>query len=1212
MKHLSFKNKIFTKKELKKVLYETFTEYGLTQASQLADQLKTLGFRYATKAGISISVEDLKITPNKEEILNQATQTISEANDLFNRGEISSIERFQTIINVWNDTSESIKNSLVEYFRQTDPLNSIYLMAFSGARGNLSQVRQLVGMRGLMADPNGQIMDIPIIHNFREGLTITDYIMSSYGARKGVVDTALKTADSGYLTRRLVDVAQDVIIREYNCHTKRGVRFSFSVNVDRNALANKIVGRTCAKTVTIDSAATLQEVLKSNSVITKASALSIARQPEISALYLRSPLTCESLRSVCQLCYGWNLASGALVDLGDAIGIIAAQSIGEPGTQLTMRTFHTGGIFTVDPSRQIRAQFSSLLTFPSDLKFRWGRTIYGKTIKIVEQTLQLTLITYSNVCSNVTVSPNTSLFIDAQSFVKSGDLIAELPLSDQQTVKAKKTIVAPISGQIVPNFKNEVIWILQGTVYDLPYQSLINVSSFFSASPSLNHLHFLASMKLSARTNGWVNIKDAFSTTPLMQIINGLAYSDTLPLFDINRQNFIFLCKTLDLLECSVEYCKTSRRQFLFRSKLSGAFLVPTGGQLFQGLNTGFVGEKNSRLLYIAEEIYPVNRDRSLLLVEPFSELGDVGVELIKGTYSKTAGFLQIVESNGILNEVSIKPGKFFEYSKLTEQEFVYLQSLHNKLYYPGEILFNDIQIENLSLVEFINLELSAGLLIRPVFDFNIRKFSKCDDFIFSHDLQVSSLQKTLKIQESHNILRSNKGFSLVNIELRLNFEDDCKLRIFKVGMSEYTVSTICEDIISVNSIIPKQLQLAPLKFALNVHLRQYVEKHNIIGRLYLVFKNELFKNLQEARFQFDDTRKILFLTNTDFKTFYSEKPIFNFLESDFVKYGDQLSLAVNVLNSGQVINASNPFILNLRLGVPIFFKEGMVMLKNGFIRKFDSLGVITYDQIITGDIVQGLPKVEEILEARRPQTSAILAVTPGIVKNINIVEKQTSTVLLSHTSGEKVYVLNKKKTNYELIVSKNDYIALGQPLTSGSVSPHDLLETFFNFYKIFNSNYDSVYLSFKNLQILLINKIQQVYSSQGVDIADKHLEIIVRQITAKVRVTNPGSTLLVQGEILDLQQVSYINSIMERSCRKLASYSPLLLGITKSSLLTDSFISAASFQETTKILTAAAIEGKVDWLRGLKENVIIGRLIPVGKGFSYQENFGHKALTFY
>ena len=222
-KKFTYKNQTIDKKQLRKIILWAFTNYGITTVSNLVDTLKTLGFYYATQAGLSLSLEDLKIPPEKAQTLKKAYESTNIFNANVERAELTEIERFQQVINTWNQTSEDLKNQVIDYFRKTDPLNSIYIMAFSGARGNISQVRQLVGMRGLMADPNGEIIDLPITANFREGLKITDYLISSFGARKGLVDTALKTADSGYLTRRLVDVAQDIIIREMDRSEERRV-----------------------------------------------------------------------------------------------------------------------------------------------------------------------------------------------------------------------------------------------------------------------------------------------------------------------------------------------------------------------------------------------------------------------------------------------------------------------------------------------------------------------------------------------------------------------------------------------------------------------------------------------------------------------------------------------------------------------------------------------------------------------------------------------------------------------------------------------------------------------------------------------------------------------------------------------------------------------------------------------------------------------------
>ena len=245
MNNYIYQNKLINKKQLKELLAWSFSKYDSMQASLLADELKYLGFKYATQAGISISIEDLKVPATKNEMLEKANKDILNAEKICLKGKITDVERFQKIIDTWSMASESLKDNVVAYFKTYDPLNSVYIMAFSGARGNLSQVRQLVGMRGLMADPSGEIMRVPIKKNFREGLTITDYLMSGYGARKGIVDTALKTANSGYLTRRLIDIAQDIIIREKDCLTSA----SFIIDNKNKVDKEQIIGRILAKPV---------------------------------------------------------------------------------------------------------------------------------------------------------------------------------------------------------------------------------------------------------------------------------------------------------------------------------------------------------------------------------------------------------------------------------------------------------------------------------------------------------------------------------------------------------------------------------------------------------------------------------------------------------------------------------------------------------------------------------------------------------------------------------------------------------------------------------------------------------------------------------------------------------------------------------------------------------------------------------------------------
>ena len=311
----SFKNKVVDKKVLKNLVSWAYKTHGTAITAAMADNLKDLGFKYATQAAVSISVDDLKVPEAKQDLIGQAEEQISATEECYRLGEITEVERHTKVIDTWTETNERLVDAVKNNFNQNDPLNSVWMMANSGARGNMSQVRQLVGMRGLMANPQGEIIDLPIRTNFREGLTVTEYVISSYGARKGLVDTALRTADSGYLTRRLVDVAQDVIVREEDCGTER----SIIVEAEDGKFGARLLGRLTAEDI-FDAEENL--VVSQNTAIDPALSGEIEKA-SISEVKIRSPLTCEANRSVCRRCYGWALAHNHLVDLGEAVGILS-------------------------------------------------------------------------------------------------------------------------------------------------------------------------------------------------------------------------------------------------------------------------------------------------------------------------------------------------------------------------------------------------------------------------------------------------------------------------------------------------------------------------------------------------------------------------------------------------------------------------------------------------------------------------------------------------------------------------------------------------------------------------------------------------------------------------------------------------------------------------------------------------------------------------
>jgi DNA-directed RNA polymerase subunit beta' len=367
---LGFYNKVCGKKQLSDIIWRCYKAVGQQRTVETLDRLKEMGFSSATKAGISIGITDMIIPKEKSTQLERAYREIAEVEKQYRRGIITDGERKNKVQDIWTHTGEELANALfrtLEYNDGRKDMNPVFMMVDSGARGNRTQVKQLAGMRGLMAKPSGEIIERPIISNFREGLSVLEYFISTHGARKGLADTALKTADSGYLTRKLVDASQDVIITEEDCGTINGivVRPIYEGDEEVVSLSTRIIGRTSCETV--KDPVTGKAVVKSGQIIDEETAAALEKIG-LEQLKIRSALTCESKRGICAKCYGRNLATGLTVKLGEAVGIIAAQSIGEPGTQLTMRTFHVGGTASQTFKQPIiRAKNDGIVRF-NDLK----------------------------------------------------------------------------------------------------------------------------------------------------------------------------------------------------------------------------------------------------------------------------------------------------------------------------------------------------------------------------------------------------------------------------------------------------------------------------------------------------------------------------------------------------------------------------------------------------------------------------------------------------------------------------------------------------------------------------------------------------------------------------------------------------------------------------------------------------------------------------
>ena len=483
-KTLDYINKQMDKKGLNNLLSQIYLEFGGAKTAELANSLKNLGYKYATKSGTTISIADLQVPSVKKELLQEAEKEIEKSTNRYLKGEITEVERYTKVIDTWSETTEKLTAQVVENF---DRLNPVYMMAFSGARGNLSQVSQLVGMRGLMADAQGQIIDLPIKSNFKEGLSVTEYIISSYGARKGLVDTALKTADSGYLTRRLVDVAQDVIIRADDCHTTKSINMKPITNGDAVIvpLIDRLLGRTIAEDI-VDTDGTV--LVKSGTTMNRDDIKKVAHL-NLQHLKVRSGLTCGLEYGICQKCYGWAMTTQKLVDIGEAIGIIAAQSIGEPGTQLTMRTFHTGGVFKgAGAMKSIEAKSAGEVV--SNVRTREVRTRHGDVVKVANYEADIEIKGAKRTDKYHIPAGSTVFFENGMQVEKGFKLATYEPVSSgdgsRLTEKATKDITSDLSGEVIyedfiadekkdrqgnisrTTNKQGIIWVLGGDVYNLP------------------------------------------------------------------------------------------------------------------------------------------------------------------------------------------------------------------------------------------------------------------------------------------------------------------------------------------------------------------------------------------------------------------------------------------------------------------------------------------------------------------------------------------------------------------------------------------------------------------------------------------------------------------------------------------------------------------------------------------------------------------------
>ncbi|TVP63565.1 MAG: DNA-directed RNA polymerase subunit beta'' [Nodularia sp. (in: Bacteria)] len=1262
-----FRNRVVDKGQLRKLISWAFTNYGTARTAVMADKLKELGFRYATKAGVSISVDDLMIPPTKRSLLEAAEEEILATETRYQRGEITEVERFQKVIDTWNGTSEALKDEVVVHFKKTDPLNSVYMMAFSGARGNISQVRQLVGMRGLMADPQGEIIDLPIKTNFREGLTVTEYIISSYGARKGLVDTALRTADSGYLTRRLVDVSQDVIIREFDCGTTRGIPVRAMTEGGKILipLAQRLLGRVVAEDVVHPT--TKEVIAARNTPISDDLAIEI-QKAGVTQVVTRSPLTCEAARSVCQHCYGWSLAHAKMVDLGEAVGIIAAQSIGEPGTQLTMRTFHTGGVFTGEVAQQVRSKTEGTIRLPRKLRTRTYRTRHGEDALYVEANGIINLEPKKDGSGDkehqeIHVTQGSTLYVHEGQQVKIGQLLAEVALGGRttrtNTEKAVKDVASNLAGEVqfadvVPEQKTDrqgnttttaarggLIWVLSGEVYNLPPGAELVVKNGDQVAEN----GVLAETKLTTVHGGVVRLPEAIAgkSTREIEIITASVVLDQATVTvesSQGRNHYLITTGNNQVFNLRATPGTKVQNGQVVAELIDERYRTNTGGFLkFGGVEVqkkgkaklGYEVVQGGTLLWIPEETHEVNKDISLLLVED-GQFVEAGTEVVKDIFCQNGGVIEVTQKNDILREVVVKPGELL---MVDDPEAV--MGRDNTFVQPGEEFQGTVATE-LRYIQYIESTEGPALLSRPVVEFAVPNNPDVPSTTSisqqtGRSIQMRAVQR-LPYKDSERV-KSVDGVELLRTQLVLEIEQD--------GEQDHTASPLAADIELVEDTANPEVQRLQLVILESLVIRRditadatqgstqttlEVEDGDSIAPGAVVASTKILGKeggiVRGVRRGTEAVRRCLVLRDSDKITMTtSAQPTVK--KGDLLVEGAEIAPGIFAEDSGQVLEVINntaaapdsplptpdsplsaqQYAINIRVGRPYRVSPGAVLqIEDGdLVQRGDNLVLLVFERAKTGDIIQGLPRIEELLEARKPKEACILAKRSGELK-----------VVYADGGDEaiaaKVIEPNGVVTDYPLGPGQNlmmpdgSMISAGEPLSDGPSNPHEILEVFFSL-----GSEDGVYAcashALQKVQTFLVNEVQMVYQSQGIEISDKHIEVIVRQMTNKVRIDDGGDTTMLPGELVELRQVEQVNEAMAITGGARAEYTPVLLGITKASLNTDSFISAASFQETTRVLTEAAIEGKSDWLRGLKENVIIGRLIPAGTGYNTYEEPG-------
>nr|YP_009771166.1 RNA polymerase beta'' subunit [Orbexilum onobrychis]QIT01868.1 RNA polymerase beta'' subunit [Orbexilum onobrychis] len=1325
--NLVFHNKVIGGTAIKRLISRLIDHFGMAYTSHILDQVKTLGFRQATATSISLGIDDLLTIPSKGWLVQDAEQQSLILEKHHHYGNVHAVEKLRQSIEIWYATSEYFRQEMNPNFRMTDPFNPVHIMSFSGARGNASQVHQLVGMRGLMSDPQGQMIDLPIQSNLREGLSLTEYIISCYGARKGVVDTAVRTSDAGYLTRRLVEVVQHIVVRRTDCGTIRGI----SVNTQNGIMPERIWIQTLIGRVLADDIYRGSRCIAVRNQDIGIGLINRFKTFQTQPISIRTPFTCRNTSWICRLCYGQSPTHGHLVELGEAVGIIAGQSIGEPGTQLTLRTFHTGGVFTGGTAEQVRAPYNGKIKFNEDLVHP-TRTRHGHPAFLCYIDLYV-IIESGDIIHNVTIPPKSFLLVQNNQYVKSEQVIAEIRAGTYTLnlkEKVRKHVYSDLEGEmhwstdvyhasefrysnvhILP--KTSHLWILSGKSYRSGSVSFLirkdqdqmnihylstgerDICNLLASNNKVRHklFRFNSSDKKERRISDY-SIFNQIISIDHCHFTHPTIFHDTPDLLAKRRRNRF-------IIPFQFQSIQERDKELMLASSIS--IEIPLNG----------IFRRNSILAYFDDPQYRTQSSgitkyrtigiNSILKKEDFL-IEYQGVKEFKTKYQiKVDPFFFIPEEVHILPESSsimVRNNSIIEVDTLItlnirsrvrglvrlekKKKKIELKIFSGDIYFPGEMdkisrhsamlippgtvkkNSKKKKMKNWIYAQWITITKKRYfVLVRPVILYQIADRINLVKLFPQHMFQE---RDNLELKVINYILSGNgksiRGISDTSIQLVrtclvLNWDQDKKFSSIENAHASFVE-------VSIKGLVRYFLRIDLVKSHIS-----YIRKRNNLPGSRFILDNESDRTTINPFFSIDSREKIQQSLSQNHGTI---RILLNRNEKcrSLLILSSSNCFQIRSFNDGKYYNG-------IKEGINQIQRDPMILIKNSLgplgiapqIANFYFYRLITHNQI---SIIKNweLDKLKETFQVfkyyfmdennriYKPDLWSNIILNPFYLNwhflHHNYCEKTFTIISLGQFICENGCIVQTKNAPHQKsgqilsvqmdsvgIRSANPYLATPGATVHGHygeiLSEGDILVTFI--YEKSRSgditqglpkveqvlevrSIDSISMNLEKRidtwngritkilgipwgfligaeltiaqsRISLVNKIQKVYRSQGVHIQNRHIEIIVRQITSKVLVSEDGmSNVFLPGELIGLLRAERVG----RSLEEAICYRVLLLGITKTSLNTQSFISEASFQETARVLSKAALRGRIDWLKGLKENVVLGGMIPVGTGF--------------